>query len=59
MGFYLFLLFQPNITSIRLNKAHQVLINGKLRITPGVINLTQIKNWNLVKGESKWISGIL
>ena len=59
MGFYLFLLFQPNITSIRLNKADQVLINGKLRITPGVINLTQIKNWNLVKGESKWISGIL
>ena len=34
------------ITSIRLNNAYRALINGKLHKTLGVIDLTQIKNWN-------------
>ena len=32
------------------------LINGGVYKTLGVINLSQIKNWSKVKGDSNWIN---
>ena len=42
-----------------LNDATTSLINAKLYKTFGVINLTQFKRWNLVKGKSKWINAVI
>ena len=36
-----------------LSDAREVLINSKLYKTFGVVYLSQIKNWDIVKGESK------
>ena len=41
------------ITCNGLSDARQALINSKLYETLGVVYLSQIKNWDLVKGESK------
>ena len=38
------------------NNAHYSLINGKSIRTLGVIHLNQIRNWGIVKDESKWIN---
>ena len=35
------------------------MINAKFFKVLGVINLTQITNWKLVKGESKWVNTVL
>ena len=35
------------------------MINAKLLTVLGVINLTQIKNWELVKGEPKKMNAVL
>lgn len=43
------------IKSTGLKEAHHALINCKLHKTLSVISLTMIKNWDLVKIESKWI----
>ena len=40
------------ITSIGLNNARQALMDDKLPKVFGVINLTQIRNWDLVNDES-------
>ena len=39
-----------------LNDARDSLINGKLYKTIGVINISEIKDWTKLKGESKWIN---
>ena len=39
-----------------LNDARDFLINGKLYKTVGVINISEIKDWAKLKGESKWIN---
>ena len=36
-----------------LNDRKDGLINVKIHKTLGIINLTEIKDWNLVKGKSK------
>ena len=42
-----------------LNDARDSLINGKLYKSIGVINISEIKDWTKLKGESKWINIIL
>ena len=39
-----------------LNDERDFLINGKLYKTVGVINISEIKDWAKLKGESKWIN---
>ena len=39
-----------------LNDARDFLINRKLYKTVGVINISEIKDWAKLKGESKWIN---
>ena len=39
-----------------LNDARDFLINGKLYKSIGVINISEIKDWTKLKGESKWIN---
>ena len=39
-----------------LNDAKESLINGKLYKTLGVVNTAEIKDWNKLKGQSKWIN---
>ena len=39
-----------------LNDAKESLINGKLCKTLGVVNTAEIKDWNKLKVESKWIN---
>ena len=39
-----------------LNDAKESLINGKLYKTLGVVNTVEIKDWNKLKGQSKWIN---
>ena len=39
-----------------LNDAKESLINGKLYKTLGVVNTTEIKDWNKLKGQSRWIN---
>ena len=39
----------------RLNDARDSLINGKLYKSIGVLNISEIKVWTKLKGESKWI----
>ena len=39
-----------------LNDAKESLINGKLYKTLGVVNTAKIKDWNKLKGQSKWIN---
>lgn len=41
------------ITANGLNDGKDGLINGKIHKTLGIINSTEIKDWNLVKGKSK------
>lgn len=41
------------ITANGLNDRKDGLINGKIHETLGIINSTEIKDWNLVKGKSK------
>ena len=47
------------ITYNSLSDAREALINSKLYKTLGVVYLSQIKNWDLVKGESKKSQAIL
>ena len=47
------------ITWNSLNQPKTALINVKLSKVLGEINLTQIKNWKLVEGESKWVNAVL
>ena len=39
-----------------LNDAKESLINGKLYKTLRVVNTAEIKDWNKLKGQSKWIN---
>ena len=39
-----------------LNDARDFLINGKLYKSIGVINISEIKDWTKLKGESRWIN---
>ena len=39
-----------------LNNAKESLINGKLYKTLGVFNRAKIKDWNKLKGQSKWVN---
>ena len=39
-----------------LNDTKESLINGKLYKTLGVVNTAKIKDWNKLKGQSKWIN---
>ena len=39
-----------------LNDAKESLINGKLYKTLGLVNTTEIKDWNKLKGQSRWIN---
>ena len=41
-----------------LNDAKDVLINGKLYKTPGVVNINQIEEWQKLKGKSKWVNAV-
>ena len=41
-----------------LNEAKESLINGKLFKTLGVVNIAQIKHWNIIKGISKWANAV-
>ena len=41
------------------NNAHYSLINGKSMKTLGVIHLSKIRNWDIVKDGSKWINTTL
>ena len=41
------------------NEVKTVLINAKLHKIIGVINLDQIKSWDLIRCESKWVSAVL
>ena len=41
-----------------LNEAKESLINGKLSKTLGVVNIAQIKRWNIIKGISKWANAV-
>ena len=47
------------ITYNGLNEANVTLINAKLFEVLGVIKVKQIRNWELVKGESKWVNTVL
>ena len=47
------------ITWNSLNQPKTALINVKLSKVLGEINLTQITNWKLVEGESKWVNAVL
>ena len=44
------------LISNRLNDARDFLINGKLYKSIGVINISEIKDWTKLKGESRWIN---
>ena len=44
------------ITASGLNDAKNSFINNKLYKTPGLINLTKIKYWNLVIWKLNWIN---
>ena len=39
-----------------LNDARDFLINGKLYKSIGVTNISEIKDWTKLKGESRWIN---
>ena len=41
-----------------LNEAKESLINGKLFKTLGVINIAEIKHWDIIKGTSKWANAV-
>ena len=53
---------KANVLFITCNvsiNAHYSLINGKSMKTLGIIHLNQIRNWDIVKDESKWINTTL
>ena len=39
-----------------LNDSKESLINGKLYKSLEIVNTTEIKDWNKLKGQSKWIN---
>ena len=41
-----------------LNEAKESLINGKLFKTLGVVNITEIKHWDIIKRKSKWANAV-
>ena len=44
------------VTCYNLNSAKKALINGKIYSLLGIINLSEIKNWSEVKGNSIYVS---
>ena len=44
------------IVSYNLDSAKKALINGKLYSILGIINISEIKNWDKVKGKSIYVS---
>ena len=46
------------ITCDGLSDAKDVLINSEIYKTLGVVHLSEIKNWNLVKGQSKRLQAV-
>ena len=59
------LLFSANITNktqqlfivcYNLDSAKNALINGKLYSILGIVNLSEINNWDIVKGKSVYVS---
>ena len=41
-----------------LNEAKESLINGKLFKSLGVVNITEIKHWDIIKRKSKWANAV-
>ena len=41
-----------------LNEAKESLINGKLFKTLGVVKITEIKHWDIIKRKSKWANAV-